>query len=85
MDDYALVHRQSNEANDEVVFAINFNNSNNYMNNLSTEHWLFSYREGWEGLGKSNFYGNDYGSVMPTKYSYLLFDWKKIIAQRLPS
>ena len=77
LDDYALVHRQSNEANDEVVFAINFNNSNNYMNNLSTEHWLFSYREGWEGLGKSNFYGNDYGSVMPTKYSYLLFDWKK--------
>lgn len=77
LDDYALVHRQSNEANDEVVFAINFNATTNNMNNLSTEHWLFSYREGWEGLGKSNYYGNDYSSVMPTKYAYLLFDWKK--------
>lgn len=77
LEDYAMVHRQSNEGNEEVVFAVNFNDANNYMNNLSTEHWLFSYREGWEGLGKSNYYGNDFASVMPTKYTYLLFDWKK--------
>lgn len=77
LDDYALVHRQSNEANDEVIFAVNFNNTTNYNNNHQSEYYLFSYREGWEGLAKCNFYANDYGTVMPTKYLYTAFDWKK--------
>lgn len=38
---------------------------------------MFVYREGWTDLGFSSIYCNDYASVMPTKYSYLLFDWKK--------
>lgn len=72
-----MVHRQSNEANDEVIFAVNYNNSTNYNNNQQSTYYLFSYREGWEGLAKSNFYANDYGSVMPSKYLYTSFDWKK--------
>lgn len=77
LDDYAMVHRQSNEANDEVIFAVNYNNSTNYNNNQWSTYYLFSYREGWEGLAKCNYYANDYGSVMPTKYLYLSFDWKQ--------
>ncbi len=77
LNDYALVHRQSNEGNDEVIFAINFNNTTQYNTNMESEYYLFSYREGWEGLAKCNYYANDFGSVMPTKYAYLLFNWKK--------
>jgi len=76
LDDYAMVHRQSNEAHDEVIFAVNYNNTTNYNNNQWSTYYLFSYREGWEGLAKCNYYANDYGTVMPTKYLYLLFDWK---------
>lgn len=32
LEDYAMV-RQSNEANDEVIFAVNYNNSTNNNNN----------------------------------------------------
>ena len=32
LEDYAMVHRQSNEANDEVIFAVNYNNSTNNNN-----------------------------------------------------
>ena len=77
LEDYAMVHRQSNEANDEVIFAVNYNNSTNNNNNQQSTYYLFSYREGWEGLAKSNFYANDYGDVMPSKYLYTSFDWKK--------
>lgn len=77
LDDYAMVHRQANEANDEIIFAINYNNTTNNNNNQQSTYYLFSYREGWEGLAKCNFYANDFGSVMPSKYLYLSFDWKK--------
>ena len=62
---------------DEVIFAVNYNNSTNNNNNQQSTYYLFSYREGWEGLAKSNFYANDYGDVMPSKYLYTSFDWKK--------
>lgn len=48
-----------------------------WNNNIQTEFYLFVYREGWTDLGFSLIYCNDYASIMPTKYSYLLFDWKK--------
>lgn len=77
LEDYAMVHRQSNEANDEIIFAVNYNYNTNYNNNQQSTYYLFSYREGWEGLAKCNYYANDFGSVMPSKYLYMLFDWKK--------
>lgn len=46
LEDYAMVHRQSNEANDEVIFAVNYNNSTNNNNNQQSTYYLFSYREG---------------------------------------
>ncbi len=75
--DYAMVHRQSNEENDEIIFPISFSSTTNYNTNIQTEYYLFPYREGWTDLGFSSIYCNDYGSVMPTKYAYLLFDWNK--------
>ncbi len=77
LDDYAMVHRQANEENDEIIFGINFSAGSGWNNNIQTEFYLFVYREGWTDLGFSSIYCNDYASVMPTKYSYLLFDWKK--------
>lgn len=77
LDDYAMVHRQSNETNDEIIFSINFSSGSGWNNNIQTMYYLFVYREGWTDLGFSSIYCNDYASVMPTKYAYLLFDWKK--------
>ena len=77
LDDYAMVHRQANEENDEIIFSLNFSAGAGWNNNIQTEFYLFVYREGWTDLGFSSIYCNDYASVMPTKYSYLLFDWKK--------
>jgi hypothetical protein len=76
LDDFALVHRQKNETNDEIVFALNFANATNYNSNIQLGFFLFPYREGWSELGFSSQYGGDL-SNMPTKYVYLLFDWKK--------
>ena len=37
------------------------------------------YREGWVDLAPDNMYGADAAAytIMPTKYTYLLFNWKK--------
>lgn len=75
--DYAMVHRQANEVNDEIIFPITFSTDNNYNTNKQSMYWLFPYREGWTGLSFSGIYCNDYGAVMPTKYAYLIFDWQK--------
>lgn len=72
-----MVHRQANEENNEIIFNINFSAGAGWNNNIQTEFYLFVYREGWTDLGFSSIYCNDYASIMPTKYSYLLFDWKK--------
>lgn len=85
LDDYAMVHRQSNETNDEIIFSINFSSGSGWNNNIQTMYYLFVYREGWTDLGFSSIYCNDYASVMPTKYAYLLFDWKRIDVVRLHS
>lgn len=77
LDDYALVHRQSNEVNDEIIFCVNFNNAAGAYTNIWSEYYLFVYREGWQDIAFSSIYCNDWASVMPTKYTYLLFDWKK--------
>lgn len=75
--DYAMVHRQANEENNEIIFSINYSGGAGWNNNIQTEFYLFVYREGWTDLGFSSIYCNDYASVMPTKYAYLMFDWKK--------
>jgi len=77
LDDYALVHRQSNEQNDEIIFPINFSSGVGANTNIWTEFYLFVYREGWEDLSFSGIYCCDWATVMPTKYTYLAFDWKK--------
>lgn len=77
LDDYAMVHRQANEVNDEIIFPINFSGGTGWNTNIQTEYYLFVYREGWTDLGFSSIYCNDFATVMPTKYAYLLFDWKK--------
>lgn len=74
--DYADVHRQSNEVNDEIIFPISFSAGTGWNTNIQTEFYLFVYREGWADISFSSIYGNDYASVMPTKYAYTLFDWK---------
>ncbi len=77
LDDYALVHRQANEENDEIIFCVNFSAGSGWNTNIWTEFYLFVYREGWTDLGFSSIYCNDWATVMPTKYTYTLFDWKK--------
>lgn len=76
LSDYAEVHRQSNEVNDEIIFPISFSIGTGWNTNIQTEYYLFVYREGWSDISFSSIYGNDYASVMPTKYAYTLFDWK---------
>jgi hypothetical protein len=40
-------------------------------------YYLFPYREGFQGLGQSAIYSNDWATVMPTKWAYMQFDWLK--------
>lgn len=75
--DYAEVHRQANEANDEIIFLVSFSSGTGWNTCIQSEFYLFVYREGWSDISFSTIYGNDYATVMPTKYAYLLFDWKK--------
>lgn len=77
LDDFAMVHRQANEENDEIIFPVNFSAGSGWNNNIWSEFYLFVYREGWNDIGFSGLYRNDWATVMPTKYAYLLFDWKK--------
>lgn len=77
LDDYALVHRQSNEENDEIIFPVNYSAGSGWDGNIWSEFYLFVYREGWNDIGFSGLYRNDWATAMPTKYTYLLFDWKK--------
>lgn len=77
LDDYALVHRQSNEENDEIIFPVNYSAGSGWDGNIWSEFYLFIYREGWNDIGFSGLYRNDWATAMPTKYTYLLFDWKK--------
>lgn len=80
LSDYALVHRQTNEENDEIIFCVNFANKDKYWGNLWSEFYMPVYREGWVDLAPDNMYGADAAAytIMPTKYTYLLFNWKKI-------
>ena len=77
LDDYALVHRQSNEENDEIIFPVNYSAGSGWDGNIWSEFYLFVYREGWNDIGFSSLYRNDWATAMPTQYTYLLFDWKK--------
>lgn len=80
LDDYAMVHRQSNEMNDEIVFAIGFADAANYNTNIWNQWFMMPYSiGGWLGLGKDSYYGNASAHVkaIPTKYAYLMYDWQK--------
>lgn len=77
LDDYAMVHRQANEENAEIIFPVNFSAGANWNNNIWSMFYLFVYREGWNDIGFSEIYRCDWATVMPSKYAYLLFDWKK--------
>lgn len=74
--DFADVHRQSNEMNDEVIFSVQYGTDQiSGIGNKMPMYFLFPYREGYPGLAKDTYYGNDDGFVMPTKFAYSLFDW----------
>ena len=45
LDDYAMVHRQANEENDEIIFSLNFSAGAGWNNNIQTEFYLFVYPE----------------------------------------
>jgi hypothetical protein len=72
-----MVHRQTNQTNDEIILSLGFANQANYNNNNLPKFYLFPYREGYLGLSKSNIYSNDWATVMPTKWAYMQFDWEK--------
>ncbi|MDT3401189.1 RagB/SusD family nutrient uptake outer membrane protein [Mucilaginibacter terrae] len=75
--DFAAVHRQTNETNNEIIFSVGFSTSANNNTNAWPTWYLFPYREGYTGLSKSAIYGNDNVAGIPTKLAYLLFDWQK--------
>ncbi|MDR1370067.1 MAG: RagB/SusD family nutrient uptake outer membrane protein [Dysgonamonadaceae bacterium] len=77
LDDYMMVHRHANQRNNEILFNIGFANAANYNNNNWHMYYLFPYREGFQGLGQSVIYSNDWATVMPTKQAYMQFDWLK--------
>ncbi|MDD2494045.1 MAG: RagB/SusD family nutrient uptake outer membrane protein [Tissierellia bacterium] len=76
--DYKDVHRQANEVNDEIIFSVQYGtDAVSGIGNSMPKYFLFPYREGYLGLAKDSYYGNDDASYMPTKYLYLLFNWQK--------
>jgi hypothetical protein len=77
LSDFAQVHRQANETNNEILFSIGFSNTANNNTNNWPKWYLFPYREGWAGLSKSAIYSNDDVFGIPTKLAYLLYDWQK--------
>lgn len=78
LNDFGEVHRQSNETNEEILFAVQWgkNETSGRGNGLNV-YFMFPYREGYLGGSKDNYYGNDDGSFVPTKFAYMLFDWQK--------
>lgn len=80
LDDYAMVHRQSNEVNDEIIFPIGFADAANYNTNIWNQWFFMPYSiGGWLGLGKDSYYGNasTHVEAIPTKHAYMMFDWEK--------
>lgn len=77
LDDYMMVHRRANQTNDEVLFSLGFTNAANYNNSNWHTFYLFQYAQGFAGLAMNAAYSNDWGTVMPTKWAYLQYDWLK--------
>lgn len=77
LDDYRLVHSQNNEINDEILFSVGFSTEGNFNTGKQYSWFTVDTKEGWSGLAKSAIYGNANPLCVPTKYTYLLFDWKK--------
>ena len=77
LDDYRLVHSQANEINDEILFSIGFGTDGNYNTGKQYSWYTVDTKEGWAGLAKSALYGNANPLCVPTKYTYLLFDWRR--------
>ncbi len=77
LDDYMMVHRRANQTNDEVLFSLGFTNAANYNNSNWHTYYLFQYAQGFAGLAMNAAYSNDWGTVMPTKWAYLQYDWLK--------
>ncbi|WP_423127207.1 RagB/SusD family nutrient uptake outer membrane protein [Gaoshiqia sp. Z1-71] len=75
--DFKDVHRQGNEENSEILFSVQYGtDAVSGIGNSMPKYFLFPYREGYTGLAKDSYYGNDDGFALPTKYLYLLFDWQ---------
>lgn len=78
LDDFGLVHRQSNETNEEILFSVQWGNDEAAgRGNTLNKYFIFPYREGYMGGSKDSYYGNDDATFVPTKFTYMLFDWTK--------
>jgi hypothetical protein len=78
LNDFGLVHRQSNETNEEILFSVQWGNDEvSGRGNTLNKYFIFPYREGYTGGSKDNYYGNDDATFVPTKFTYMLFDWTK--------
>lgn len=77
LDEYGEVHRQSNETNEEILFSIQWgNNETSGRGNALNIYFMFPYRDCLGG-SKDSYYGNEDGAFVPTKFTYMLFDWAK--------
>lgn len=77
LSDYQLVQQQANEINDEILFSVGFSTDANYNTCQQYTWYSLDVKDGFEGLTKSSLYGNANPVCIPTKYTYMLFDWKK--------
>ena len=77
LEDFQMVHCQSNETNDEIIFSVGFSTGANHNVNNWPKWFLFPYREGWAGLSKDSYYSNDDAAAIPTKFAYMMYDWFK--------
>ncbi len=74
--DFREVHQQANEENNEILFSVQYGaDAVSGIGNSMPKYFLFPYREGYSGLAKDSYYGNDDGTYIPTKYLYMSFEW----------
>ncbi len=77
LSDFAMVHRQSNEVNDEVIFAAQWSTDTTVGTGNSMYTYLsFDFNGNYLGGATSNVYSNVSSGYVPTKLTYMLFDWE---------
>ncbi|MFR9537708.1 MAG: RagB/SusD family nutrient uptake outer membrane protein [Rikenellaceae bacterium] len=76
LSDFAMVHRQANEENNEIIFAAQWSTDATVgLGNSQYRYFAFDFANCLGGA-KSNEYGNVTATYVPTKLTYMLFDWE---------